>query len=258
MREPYLSAASVLVLVLSSPAASAQPADPPLPAATREAPTSGEKAGRAELLALAEAMAPRDIMLRNEMDLFNRQFAAELRKQQAFRDMEEQYPGLIPELERELKLPFERYMGRMLDSYFAEVATLLGDSLDASGVAALTRYYQSEPGQRLVRAIIENYDQTELVETYSKGEEADPAMLKRGLEGAAAKASAAMTPEDQTALILLMKEPAFWTLRKINPRILEIRARVMNADDPMFEEEVAAVFERVLTNMEPGEAVQEQ
>lgn len=247
MRELVIGATGLLLMALSSPAAALQAAEAHPPAPMDELQKAS--ASRAELLALAEAMAPRDAMIRNELELFNRQFATELRKQEGFADLEAQYPALVPELVREMGPPFERYMERMLDEYFAEVATVLGEELDASGVAELTRFYQSPAGQRIVRTMLENFDATEIVDTYDKGQEPDAAMLERGLNGAAARTTRLLSPDDQTALILMMKEPAFWTLRKVNPRILEVRARVMNADDPEFESETASVFERVMTRL---------
>jgi hypothetical protein len=227
----------------------------PSPASTTQAlvdPRPAERPTPEAANALAEAMSPRALMIPNEQRLFRQQFPAELRKQDGFAELEAQFPTLVVELQREMEQPFDAYMNRMFDRLVPEIARLIGDNISAPDVAELTKFYQSAAGQRTLQGVVENSDTTEIVDAVGNGRQADEAMLRRQLHGAASKTAKTLSEADRSAVVELMMTPGFWSLAKIQKQLLALKAQTLNADDPQFEKDTEAAFERVMARVMDG------
>ena len=217
-----------------APSAPAQPAERPTPEAAK---------------GLAEAMSPRELMIANEQKLFREQFPVELRKGDGFAELEAEYPELVAELQREMEQPFGAYMNRMFDKFIPEVAKLIGDNVSASEVAELTKFYQSPAGQRTLQGMVENSDAKEIVDAVGKGGQADEAMLRRQVSGAASKTADSFSEPARGAVMELMMTPGFWSLAKIQKQLMALKTQAMNADDPQFNKDTEEVFERVMARL---------
>jgi len=159
----------------------------------------------------------------------------------AIRDLEKAYPGTLRAMVAAMRPVIAAYSERVRLEYRPRMIEAIGDVLSDEEAEALSRFYGSPLGLRVMQLVSSNFSVSNVSDAFIDEQPVSAEAVERDLEETGRRGMAQLTPEELEALgRVALATPGFDKLQLLQARVAPIRAEMENAP-PTPEEEAAIV-----------------
>lgn len=243
---------AALVAVGSSTAISAQSSQSAVvtpPAATPEI-----KPSEAEALAFMRVYSPSHLRRKAELAVLEKSFLPGLRKSAEMAAVLDAFPQLGPELQKAMAGQVDLYVAEYDERYFPRATAIVRNSLSKDDVQALTAFFASPNGQKMLSMATENVDGAEIMERATKDEAIDTGVTTRQAMRAGILTYGKLGEAARAEINAVIYSPAGKRFSAITPKLVALQTELMNDPGPRFkassEKAMAEAFKRV-TGIDP-------
>lgn len=164
-------------------------------------------------------------------------------------ELEGQFPGLSRKAAEAMRPTFRSYSTRVRELYRPRFIAVFAEMFTPAEAEDVADFYASPVGRRLLGAVSDAYDGSEIVAAAVKGGDISDAAIMSDTSRAARRAVARMSEDELTAMgELAQRKPALLKLATLNERLRPFRVEMENA--PMLPEEEKALEYAITTAME--------
>jgi hypothetical protein len=225
-----LHAAMLTLVVLGSPAA----------AATAQAPAVSQDPA----FALAERVAPAEIMLPLEMKIGKQAFYMGFEADAEGKALLEEYPNLPDVLWAAVEPELVRYSAADHPKFLDRLAALYRARLTTREMAGLYEFYGSSTGRKLVREAYRGLDANPVLADLAKQEGDVSAESLQAARGAGlSNVVSSLDAADEAALLGIGKILPLEKWRQIGAETQKLTLEWVNQEDPVLEARIEALIE---------------
>lgn len=228
-----LSSAFAL-LIVAAPPAHAQPA--PVSVTTEN--------NKRLAIALAQAVAPPDLLLPLEVALARKGFAMGFEADPEAKELRKNYPELLDAVWKALEPEVRRASAEDQPKFHAELAKIYIARLSSAEMEGLRRFYLTPTGQKLMRKLYGSIDPSPIVAEAVKSQSISEQAMTAAKNAAQAEALAALAPEDFAALEELARTISMAKLHSLGQETQQATLKWINQEDP----ELDARIEKILAD----------
>lgn len=234
----------LLLAASSNPAMAAQ-----VPAALQSPVSPAEsKASRVTAAALAQTIAPMNVMLPLEIEQARKMILALPTLDEDAKQLEEEYPGLYaavwtavePEMRRQTEADYPSFWTMLEDLYIRR--------LTEQEAQAVLAFFKSPTGQKLTRSMYGSVDATPWLAEMVKSDSStvSEAQMQKVIDAAKAKAVQQIGPEDEANLTALAAKISLEDFRSLGAETQKLTLDWVNREDPEGEEKIAKIMEAAM------------
>lgn len=252
MRNLFIRTCASVLLVAASPQVLAAQAAP------SSAPASGDAAVRSDALELARLLNPVEPLISVAGRGFDEAFDKGMTPE-GIEALEKAYPGMVAELRRAAREVTLANLRSNIPSMHQRYARFFGEQFTPDELSALTQFYRSPTGAKIIQAKFANIDMSQLTDRLAEDSEAklsvtDVNDLNKGAMPGVFKQ---MSADDIRALMAFGLSPVGKKLKGVAPQMAQIEAEIANEPDPgldaEIEEATRKVYERFGVDVPEGE-----
>lgn len=234
--------ALVAALVAAAPAAAAS-------AATLLAQSErSASASKGTAAALAQTVAPADLMIPLEMDVAKKAILAFPTLDADAKQLESQYPGIWSAVWIAIEPEVRRYVESDYPKFWSALEQLYLSRLSEAEAQALLAFYRTSTGQKLLRGLIQNLDAApavaEMVESRSGSVSAE--QMTAITDRAKLRAVKEIGPEDESNLMTLVKTIDLVKFRSLGAETQKLTLDWVNAEDPEADAQIQSLMEAAM------------
>ena len=209
----------------------------------------------AEALAFVHAYSPTEIRRKSELVILQKNFVPGLRTSAEMNAMLDAFPELGPELTKAIASQIDIYIAEYDDRFYPRAAEIVRSSLSRNDVRALTAFYASALGQKVLELASENVDGSEVMERAAKDEPVDSGVATRQAMRAGILTYGKLSVSEREEVRKLSTTPAGRNFLAVQPQLTALASELMNNPGPRFkassEAALAEAFKRV-TGIDPA------
>ncbi len=215
---------------VASPAAASAPAGAASAAATPSVAPSQEEA-----LAFARAYSPSNLRRAAELAVLESNFIPGLRRIPETAALLDAFPDLGPALQKAMADQIDVYMSEYDERFYPRAAAIVRESLSSEDVRALTAFYTSTFGQKMLALASQNVDATEVVELAAQAKPVDQQVAARQAVRTGLMTYAKLDEAERSKFLEFMASPAGRKLKAIAPMLAALQIELMNTPGPRFK-----------------------
>jgi hypothetical protein len=236
---------AALIAVSSS---SAIAAPPPVPVMAQPA-APATQLSEAEALAFVRVYSPSHLRRKAELLILEKNFLPGLRQSADMAAVLDAFPQLGPELQKAMVAQVDIYIAEYDERYFPRAAAIVREALSGDDVRALTAFYGSPTGQKMLSIATENVDGTEIMELAAKDQAVDSAVATRQAMRAGILTYGKLSAAERAEINAIVASPPGRKFSAIMPKLVALQTELMNDPGPRFkassEKAMADAFKRV-------------
>lgn len=245
----------MIVLAIAAALAGPPAMAPSTPAAATSAVAPAVKPSETEALALVHAYSPSRLRRKSELLILDKNFVPGLRASAEMSAVLDAFPALGPELTKAMASQIDVYMAEFDARFYPRAAAIIRESLSRDDVLALTAFYSSDLGQKMLEMASDNVDGTEIMERAAKDQPVDAGVTTRQAMRAGILTYGKLSASEREEVRKLSVTPAGRNLYAIMPKLSALQSELMNDPGPKFkassEAALADAFKRV-TGIDPA------
>jgi hypothetical protein len=223
--------------MMIAPAAIAQTAPPPAPAAKPIANPQPDHPAYGDLIDAIESTVNRGQLLDNGSAAIKRQMQGNA----ALAAAEAASPGLLDEIVTNMRPILESQNVRVSALYRPKMVAAMADYLTPPEAASVAAFYRSDLGRRLMGSVVANYSFDTTLTAAISEKPVTAADVNTDINNAVAQGMANMDAKDVAEMgKQALANPALIKLQQVNPEIQRLRAAMEN--EPLTPEEDAAII----------------
>ena len=186
--------------------------------------------------------------------LVDTEMAAAFSADPTFKELEEQYPGFLAALMKDMKPAMARHARTSLPRYHAELSKLLLDYFDAAEIEDLSRFYESPTGQKMLTGMSQNMSaQATITEAATDPDKPTSfSAVEQDHKASAKKVIALLDASDDAAIQEFGKKPYFARVAVLGPAIRKIEQEVSNEPSPQLDAEIEKIMKAIVARYEAG------
>ncbi|MFN5127763.1 MAG: hypothetical protein ACK519_03175 [Sphingomonadaceae bacterium] len=187
-------------------------------------------------------------MLLAESQYYNGDLAKDLLSDPDVAAMEADFPRITQYLLKELRSEIEKQVAESLPALWNSLAKLFVKAMNERQLADALAYHSSSSGKRLIAATLQNTDYSRVTKAALTNPEGNITGddLANAIRAGAGTSVAAMSHEDQSALLAFMKTEAFGKIRDLGPIIQAISTEWVNQSSPENDQRIEKIIDEVI------------
>lgn len=197
-------------------------------------------------------LSPEEHQIAAAERMVDNDMASAFRDDADFQAMEEEYPGLIEAVLKEMKPALLRFTRNGLPDHYKRVAALLATQFSAPELEDIAQFYLSPTGQKIIQGMHQNQSVgAVLAEVMADPDKPTSIAAVVSDQRATAEATKKLIDKgDEQALLELTKKPYFARLASLAPAMRKLDQELANEPAPEFEKEIEALVEATILRFE--------